>query len=38
MASRMWNYRNSFIKRALWIGDNVISLSDDLIRKSDINF
>lgn len=37
IASRNWNYRSSFIKRALWVGDNTYSISDDLIRGSNIN-
>jgi len=37
VASKSWNYNNSFIKRALWINDNVYSISDDLIRSSNIN-
>ena len=35
--SRSWNYINSFIKRALWIGNNTYSLSDDMIRSSNID-
>ncbi len=34
IASKSWQYRNNFIKRALWIGDNVYTLSDN---KAGIN-
>ena len=37
IASKQWNYRKSFIKRALWIGDSVYSISDDKLIKSNIN-
>ena len=37
IASQNWNYRNSFIKRAIWIGNNTYSISDGLIRSSNIN-
>ena len=36
IASRNWNFRKFFIKRALWIGDNVYSISDEKLVKSDI--
>jgi len=36
IANINWNYRNSFVKRALWIGDNVYSISDQKLLKSDI--
>jgi uncharacterized secreted protein with C-terminal beta-propeller domain len=36
LSSKSWNYRDSYIKRALWIGDNVYSISDDKIKSSDI--
>jgi len=37
IASKSWNYRNSFIKRALWIGNNTYSISNDEMRSSNIN-
>lgn len=37
IASKSWEYSKSFIKRALWIGNNTFSISDDLIKSSDIN-
>jgi len=37
ISSRNLNYRSSFIKRALWIWDNTYSISDDLIRSSNID-
>lgn len=37
IASKSWEYNKSFIKRALWIGTNTYSLSDDMIKSSDIN-
>jgi hypothetical protein len=37
IASKNWNYRNSFIKRAVWIGNNTYSISDDMIRSSNID-
>ena len=36
IANRSWNYRKSFVKRALWIGDDVYSISDEKLVKSDI--
>lgn len=36
IANRNWIFRTSFVKRALWIGDNVYSISDDKLVKSDI--
>ncbi|MDQ7008955.1 MAG: beta-propeller domain-containing protein [Candidatus Gracilibacteria bacterium] len=36
IANRNYNYRTSFVKRALWIGDNVYSISDEKLVKSDI--
>jgi len=36
IASRNWNFRKSFVKRGLWIGDNVYSISDEKLVKSDI--
>ena len=37
IASKSWNYRDSFIKRALWIGNNTYSISNDEMRSSNIN-
>jgi hypothetical protein len=37
IATNSWNYQNSFIKRALWIGNNTYSLSNDMIKSSNIN-
>lgn len=37
IASRNWNYRESFVKRALWIDNEVFSISDDMLRSSNIN-
>ena len=34
IASKNWNYRNSFIKRALWIWDNTYAISNDKISYS----
>ena len=36
IANRNWNYRKSFVKRALWIWDDVYSISDEKLVKSDI--
>ncbi len=36
IAWKSWEYSKSFIKRALWIGTNTYSLSDDMIKSSDI--
>ncbi len=36
IAQGNWNYRNAFVKRWLWIGENVYSISDDMLIKSDI--
>ena len=36
IASKSWNYRDSFIKRAIWIGNNTYSISDDEMRSSNI--
>ena len=36
IANKYWNFRKSFVKRALWIGDDVYSISDDKLVKSDI--
>ena len=37
IANRNWNFRKSFVKRALWIGNSVYSISDEKLIKSDIN-
>lgn len=37
IATNSWNYRDSFIKRALWIWNNTYSLSDNMIKSSNIN-
>lgn len=37
IASKNWEFRNSFIKRALWIGNNTYSISNDLIKSSNID-
>ncbi len=37
LASRSRQYRNSFIKRALWIWDNTYAISNDQISSSDID-
>ena len=37
IAWKSWEYSKSFIKRALWIGNNTYSLSDDLIKSTNIN-
>ena len=37
LASRNWEYRNSFIKRALWVWNNTYSISNDLIKETNIN-
>ncbi len=37
MASVNWNYKNSFIKRALWVWKDLFSISNDLIRSSNID-
>lgn len=36
IANRSWNFRKSFVKRALWIWNNVYSISDTKLVKSDI--
>ena len=36
LASRQWNYRSSFVKRALWVWDNVYSISDAKILQNDL--
>ena len=37
IANQSWNYRNSFIKRALYIGDDMLSFSDEQLQYHDIN-
>lgn len=37
MVSRSWNYKDSFIKRAVWIDNNIYSISDDSIRSFNID-
>lgn len=37
VASKNWNFRDSFVKRALWIGNNTFSISNDQIRSSNID-
>lgn len=37
VASKNWEYRNSFIKRVLWIDNSIYSISDDKISSTDIN-
>ena len=36
IGNKSWNYRTSFVKRALWIWDDVYSISDEKLVKSDI--
>ena len=37
IASKTWNYSNSFIKRAIWSGDSVYTISNNMIKSSNIN-
>jgi inhibitor of cysteine peptidase len=37
IANQSWNYNNSFIKRALYIGNNILSFSDEQLQYHDIN-
>ncbi|MDC0506069.1 beta-propeller domain-containing protein [Candidatus Gracilibacteria bacterium] len=37
IASKSWQYRNLFIKRALWVGDKVYTLSDNKAGINDIS-
>ena len=37
LASRSWNYRKSYVKRALWIGNHTYSISDDKMMSSNID-
>jgi inhibitor of cysteine peptidase len=36
-AKKSYNYRNDYVKRALWIGDAAISISDNQIMTSDLD-
>jgi hypothetical protein len=35
ISQRSWNFRDSFIKRALWIGNNTYAISNNKITISD---
>ena len=37
LASKSWQYRNSYIKRALWVWDNTYAISNEKISVSDID-
>jgi inhibitor of cysteine peptidase len=37
VASRSWNFRNSFIKRALWIWESSFAISNDKITSHNLN-
>ncbi len=37
IAARYWNFRDKFIKRALWIEDNVFAISDIKVTEHDID-
>lgn len=37
IASKSWEYNKSSIKRALWIGNTTYTISDDMIRSSNMN-
>ena len=37
LASRSYNFRNSFIKRALWIGNTSFAISDDKVTSHDLS-
>lgn len=37
LSSKSWNYSTSFINRAIWINDNIYTISDKQIQKSDIS-
>jgi len=37
LANKSWNYSKSFIKRALYVGDDVYAISDDKITTHDFN-
>lgn len=36
VASKSWEYSKSFIKRAVWVWSNTYSISDDMIKSTDI--
>jgi uncharacterized secreted protein with C-terminal beta-propeller domain len=36
IASKSWNYRKSYVNRALWIWQKTYSISDDMIKQTDI--
>jgi hypothetical protein len=36
LASQSWNYSNQFVKRAIWIGDSVYTISDTEMRESNL--
>mgnify|MGYP001942307953 CR=1 FL=1 len=36
LASKSWNYSKDFVKRAIWIGDKVYSISDTQIKSSNL--
>lgn len=36
LASKSWNYQNSFIKRALWVWNNTYAISDNKITSSNM--
>lgn len=37
IANRSWNFNKSFVKRALYIWDTVLSVSDDMLQENNIN-
>ena len=37
IAAKSWNYQTSFVKRALYIGDSVISVSDEKLQTNNID-
>lgn len=37
LGSKNWQYRNSFVKRALWIDSNLYSISDEMILSSNMD-
>jgi len=37
IAAKYWNFRNQFIERALWIGNNVFAISDIKVSEHDID-
>ena len=37
LASKSWNYSNDFVKRAIWIWDDIYTISDKKVIKSDID-